>query len=303
MPIGGKIRERKDFSKVVGLMEVKVLAINPDKEELEKLLDTQLEKDPEYLGEYQEKDEAGEPVGLPKTRFTVTIWVENVKTKLKYPIRISLIDKVRVSKKGIPQYINTLGQTTWADSEENLPTWFAKRESRQAKIGEEELYSFMRNWLGNLDYKDADTNLLSEDWKKLMRGNVKEFRDLIGTDATTTVVVMATVRTVEKEGDINEYQDIYNKDFLPGYTIKFFRANKFTEEKIEQLREREKAIKDTPEGEKKVYLKPFEKFILKVSDSEYGTKDAYFLGEAKEYVAEEHIQGSNKVIDNTDASY
>lgn len=298
MAIGGNVRERSEYSKKVGMMEVKVIAVNPDREELSALLGTEIEKDPEYLGEFQEKDADGNPTGLPATKLNITIWVQDVKTNGKYAVRFSLIDKEMISKKGKPQYINSLGNTTWVDSEENLPDWFKKREYRKAKVGEEQLFSFMRNWLGKLDYKDAETTL-ELDWKKLMNGNTKEIKQQVEGVYADTVAVMATVRSVDKDGENKEYQEIYNRDFLPGYTIKFFRNTKFTEEKLDILKAKDKVARET----KKNYLKPFEQFALKVADNEHGVKDAYFLGEAKDYNPEEHLQGSDKVIDDSDATY
>ena len=52
------------------------------------------------------------------------------------------------------------------------------RDYRVAFVGEEDLYNFMRTWLGDLDYRDADT-ILQLEWKKLMKGNVKDIKDQI----------------------------------------------------------------------------------------------------------------------------
>lgn len=251
--VSGKKREIKSFEKQVGVFEATVVAINPNREELEKLLGIpDLKDDPTYLKE-DEKD------GLQK--LNVTIWLKEIMNGQLFNVRFYLKDKYRTNKdESKNQYINTAGNTGWADEEANLPAWILKdgRDVRQAHIGEEELYNFCRSWLSQLDTRDPDT-ILQFDWKKLMKGNVKELTDLIGeSDAednfTGTVVALATIRTADNaEGEATDYQQVYNRNFLPGYTMKFFKL----------------AGKKAP--------KMVDKFIESVEDPEYGCKEFYGL--------------------------
>ena len=103
-----------------------------------------------------------------------------------------------------------------------LPDWFTKRDYRVAKTGEEELYDFMRAWLGSLDYS-SDKTTLELNWKYLMKGNVKEIRDQIDGEWCTTFGAMAIISTKEKDGVIQEWPGIYNKAFFPAYGLKYFR--------------------------------------------------------------------------------
>lgn len=270
--VTGKKRELKDYSRSVGIFESSVIAINPSREELEKLLDTEIEKDPEYLKE-DEKD--------GKQKFTVSVWLSEAKTAKVFNVRFFLKDEYRTNKTETKnQYINTAGSTCWADAPENLPEWFLNggREYRKAHAGEEELYNFIRSWLNDLDLRDPDGRLDFE-WKKLMKGNVKEISDCIGGSFAGTVVALATVRTTENnEGEQVDYQQVYNRRFLPGYTMKFFRVGG----------------KKTP--------KMVTKFIEDIEDPEYGCKEFFGieLKELHEYNPAENIAASDATAVSTD---
>jgi hypothetical protein len=74
------------------------------------------------------------------------------------------------------------------------------------------LYNFMRTWLADLDYRDAET-VLQLEWKKLMRGNVKDLKIKLMENGVT-IVALATVIVKEKDGESKEYQGVYNKAVL-----------------------------------------------------------------------------------------
>lgn len=265
MAVQGSVKVQKVYEKKVGLGEFKVVGFNPSREELEKLLGIpELERDPEYL---KQDDEGNQKLNL-------SIWLEHVKAdKQLFNLRISLKDTQRTNKDGSKhQYVNTAGATTWADSPENLPSWFLQdgRDNRIAHTGEEELYTFMRSWLNGLELRDPKATL-EIDWKKLMRGNVRELIDLMATPYAQTVVALATVRTAEnKEGEVVDYQQVYNRDFLPGYYMKDFRL-----------------------GGKKV-PKQVQKFIDRIEDPEYGCKEFFglTLGPLQTYNPEQNIATS-----------
>lgn len=270
--VQGKLREKKDFSKQIGVFEANVVAINPSREELEQLLSTEIERDPEYLKE-DEKD--------GKQKLSLSVWLKEVKSKRLFNVRFFLKDEYRMNKlETKSQYINNAGSTCWVDSPENLPDWFLRggRDYRKAHVGEEEMYNFVRSWLSTLDLRDADSKLDFE-WKKLMKGNVKELVDCIDCTYATTVVALATVRTADNaEGEPVDYQQVYNRNFLPGYTMKFFRL-----------------------GGSKV-PKMVTKFIETIEDPEYGCKEFFGneLKELHEYNPTENIAASDDVAVSTD---
>ena len=288
--ISGKQREQKDFTKMCGLLEAEVVCINPTAEEFKEILNRELPEDSkaaEYLGESKEGN----------TYLRLNFWLKNIKTEeiFNSPVSFFLENKDRENKEGTKhQYINTIGSTTWADDVNNFPEWFLKggREYRIAHPGEEELYEFLRTWLGKLDYRQDDT-VLSLDWKKLMKGNVKDIRDQIGGEYCGNVGVLATVVSRENaEGEVKEYQGIYNKAFLPAYAIKYFRLNDYSDpDTIAKIG-----------AKKSKEQKPHEKFAFKVM-GEYGCKDAFVLKDLQEYNPDDFITASDKVIDSASPEY
>jgi len=286
--IGGKKREQiqvTEYSKKVGLFEAKVVAINPDAEEYKEILNIELKEDAkvlEYLGT--------SPDG--NTTLRVDVWLEEIKNKEKFKVSFFLENKEKVNKDGTKkQYINSIGTTSWSDDPNNLGEWFAKRDYRVAFSGEEDLYNFLRTWLGELDYRDAETTL-SLDWKKLMKGNVKDLRDQINGEWCTNVVALATVKTVIKDDETKEYQGVYNKAFLPAYSIKQFRLVDFSSPSIISGL-RAKKLRD---------LKPHERFVLNVT-GEYGCRDFYTLKDLKEYNSEDNFAASDAAISTDGADY
>jgi len=286
--IGGKKRESnqpQEFTKKVGLFEGKVIAINPTIEEYKELLGVELKEDSkatDYLGKSQDGN----------ITLRVDVWLQEVKNSDKFKVTFFLEDKEKVNKDGTKkQYINNIGSCSWADDANNLPTWFSAREYRVANVGEEELYNFLRTWLGDLDYRDAET-VLQIEWKKLMKGNVKDLKDQVDGEYCTNVVALATVKTVLKDEETKEYQGVYNKAFLPAYSLKQFRLIDFDSPKnIESIKA--KKSKD---------LKPHERFVITVT-GEYGCKDYFKLKDLKEYNSSDNFAASNEAISDDGADY
>lgn len=312
MAIGGKQKEYRSFDNTleVGFFEAEVVAINPDKEELVKLLNVGEEKidnfkDPEYLDESKE--------GFPRLR--ISVWMKSMKGKL-YNKAFFLEKKQRVYKESEDseerfQFINEVGRTQWALTEEELSDAFRSKKYRVAFSGEDKLYDFLRAWLRGLDFKHDPDATLSLDTKKLFNGNVKDLRDQVGgifsyevnpqTKKQTpfTVIGMAEVKTRDVNGETKSIQHVYDK-FMPGYLMKHIRNTRFTEENIEVWRER-KGQKD-PSG-KVIYLKDWENLAVYITDSKNGSKNFFFLGEIKEYNPGENPVAPKEKIDSEDDSY
>lgn len=286
--IGGKKREQQSFPesvKKVGLFEAKVIAVNPDAEEFKEVLGIELKEDSkqtEYLGKSQDGN----------ITLRVDFWLQEVKSKENFKVSFFLENKEKLNKDATKkQYINSIGMCSWADDPNNLYEWFTKREYRPAFVGEEDLYTFMRTWLGDLDYRDAETTLQLE-WKKLMNGNVRDIKAQVNGEWSTNVVALATIKTVIKDDESKEYQSVYNKGFLPAYSLKNFRLIDYSAP--DTLRElNKKKPKD---------LKPHERFVLTVT-GEYGCKDYYTFKDIKEYNPEDNLVASDKVIAEDDSDF
>jgi len=288
--IGGIKREsagqETKFGKKVGLFEANVIAINPTNEEYKDVLGIELGEDSKatnYLGETKDGN----------TYLRVDVWLQEVKKKENFKVSFFLEDRERENRDQTKkQYINSVGMTSWADDENNLFDWFKEnREYRVAFIGEEDLYDFLRTWLGQLDYRHADTTL-TLDWPKLMRGNVKDLKDQVDGEWCNTIVAMATVVTKERDGETVEYQGVYNKAFLSGYTMRQFRLVDYTDQKIvNQLKAR-----------KPRELRPHERYVVKVT-GEYGCKDYYQLKEIEDYNPDENLVSTDNYISEDGDDY
>lgn len=286
--IGGKRKEQSasgDFSKKVGLFEAIVIAVNPSMEEYKDVLGIELKENSkavEYLGTSQDGN----------TTLRIDFWLEEIKNKDKFKVTFFLENKEKDNKDGTKkQYINNIGVCSWAADKNSLPEWFRGRDYRVAYVGEEELYSFLRTWLGNLDYRDAST-VLELDWKALMRGNVKDLKAQVDGEHCTPFVALATVKTVEKDGEIKEYQSVYNKGFLPTYALKQFRLIDYSKSDILNSL-RTKKSKD---------LKVHERFVVSVT-GEYGCRDFYTFKDLRDYNSDDNVVASDAVISDDGADY
>jgi len=278
MAITGSTKETVDYSKKVGYFEGKVIAINPDREELEEILGTEIKKDPEYLGESGESNKT----------LRLSIWVQDLKTGWKQPINFFLenVDN-KISNSGNYQFVNSQGKHTWASSVETLPEWFTRNgvTVRKAKRGEADVLTFLSAWL-KID-RDQDFKI-ELPWEDLMKGKVKELRDILGTTLPATVISVATVRVKQGEdNEIKEYQGIYNRNFLPGYLMSKLRSIAWDKETIKSLKEKEFKT-----------LKYYEKFVLSVIDEEHGIKEFYggTLEQLKDYNPSENVVTSGSAL-------
>jgi hypothetical protein len=287
--IGGKKRENTgsgDSTRKVGLFEANVIAINPTIEEYKDKLGIELKEDSkavEYLGETKDGN----------SYIRIDIWLEEIKNQDKFKVSFFLEDKERENKDGSKnQYINSIGMCSWAADQNDLAEWFTKgRDYRIAYVGEEDLYNFMRTWLSELDYRDAET-VLQLEWKKLMRGNVKDLRDQVDGEWCKSIVSLATVVVKERDGESKEYQGIYNKAFLGGYALKQFRLVDYSSRKLQ----------DTLKSKKPKDLKAHEKFVVNVI-GEYGCKDYYTLKDLQDYNTDDNLVASDDYISEEGDDY
>jgi hypothetical protein len=274
--------------KNIGLGEFKVLALNPDMMTYFKLMDISEEsqekfKETEYVSDTKDGD----------TMIRLNFICEEVNTKQKFNMNFNLVDKIRVSQSGKTQWVNSVGDSAFVDSADNLQSWFkefqsrdkqklADKEYREAHQGEAELYTFMRTWLQGVDFYNPDVNILL-DWNKLMRGNWKEIASLINTDEVNTFVAMVEVRVVEKEGeDTKHYSGIYSRSFLPGYKMRLIR-NSITS-----------GVALTDKG-----IIKFKSDI----EGEYGCRNLFEWAIIHEFNPDTHIASGTKVLSTDDNSY
>lgn len=271
MAIGGNKREDGSFLKV-GLARCRVLAFNPNAEQLGKILNTEITKEPEYEGEVTEDVEIdGETKTSTYPSIRVSIWLEEVSTNLKICLRIRLIDKIQKTKTGKVRFVDKKGNTSYyLESEQNLQDFMKENEHWEARSGEYELMEFLKAWQNNIDRRTI--NDFSFNWADLMKNKTKELNSWIGSEYEGDVLVLLYVRVVIEEDEetgekrLKEYQEVYNRNFLPGDAIRYF----------------------SQKGEiKSKYVK---NFIAEITHEEYGLKH-YFggtLGLMRDYVRDEN---------------
>lgn len=261
MAVKGKQKESKEFVKelFVGLTTVKVVAINPSREEVNKLIGKENSADDEpikYLGNDQEGND----------RIRLAFWLRDVKTEKLFVHSFNLTNKERKNKDGDKvQLVNSTCSTTWAPyikkgdvitdkvDESVIQDWFlsfkdqeenilGKKKFRKALAGEEELVTLISRWLGRLDFFDPETEVMI-DTKKLFKENYEELRGLISLDESgqftdegldTAFVALVGVRT-DEEDSTKKYQQVYSKAFLPAYFMKYINnGNKFPTDKAKK---------------------------------------------------------------------
>lgn len=210
--------ENSGFAKTLftGITPLKVLAVNPDKKELEAIYGRELEKTPEYL--------SADENGVKKIRFDFiiqTVPTDALGVNIEVVDRVSyfLEDKPNVSQGGKFQVINLYGETSWATKEEiqakKLPenmSFYDTTGMRPAFKGEEDLVNFLKQFLGipNKGFNGkfipniADAEIQLENIKDYFKGNIREITNAVDSlKDTNKFKLLAGVRTTD---DNKQYQ-------------------------------------------------------------------------------------------------
>lgn len=322
MALGGEQRTSK--GRKVGMATFEVVSVNPTAEEIKVLYGMdESPKEPEY---YSGKDvdvpdhyNGDELVKVTKTIKTARIdfYFDDTKEGAGVTKKSFFLQKRVQQKKDLTktQFINQKGRTTWVDESKNLPVKFTSYVDkagnpngdilfREALVGESDLVEFLMIWL-NIDSSKASANFLL-DTDEFFKGNFKELQEVIGGDLAMLVTGCYTVITNEKDGGINYYQDLY-KSFLPVTDYKIFASTDFSEEILQKISEKKLALDNKISHKEKIdksdWMNRHEKWILEITDSEYGCKDAYSLKPAYEFDPNTHIATTAKVIDHASDEY
>jgi hypothetical protein len=213
MPIVGTKREHvaDSFTRKVGVAVCEPIIINPNKSELEELLGKTIENAPVYTS----KDDAG------NRQLDLDVWFREVKTGQRFRMFMKLVNKVHVIKDGKVRFVDSKGNTSYfLDSVSNLVDWMQANSPHQARIGEVELYKFLRARLGEMDGKKIEH--FSVDWDALMSGDVSELNGLKESEFATNILVLLAIRLARKDGETKEYQSVYNRAFLSGDYMRYF---------------------------------------------------------------------------------
>ena len=237
---GAESKEGNVVKRYIGVAPVFVLAVNPNKAELEKLYNTQLENDPEYLSEI-EVGEDKHKVQNVRLDFIVKTDADRCSgieftTKVAFFIRKEYRynrDQTKV------QVIDKYGRTAWVTIEQakahEIPVYKngpanIDKDYRPAYHGEEELTKFIKaylnipnvmkyvnnTWVMVDNPEDCEARL--EHIEDYFKGDFKELRDVIALQPNNRVKVLFGVKTTD---DNKQYQAVYNQMFLRNITTDY----------------------------------------------------------------------------------
>ena len=236
----GKAQESKEATEIkrfTGVGSVFVVGVNPNKSELEKLYERELDKDPEYV---TEKD------GVVSARIDFIVRTD---TAAKCNNGIELLTKVsmfirkeyRFNKdKTKVQVIDKYGRTAWVTKEQaknhEIPVYSngkpanIDKDYRPAYVGEEDITNFLKLFLGipnvekwvkneetgrrevvGLVDNPQDCECRLENIEDYFKGKFNEIRDAVNLMPNNKIKALFGVRTTD---DGKQYQDVYTRKFL-----------------------------------------------------------------------------------------
>lgn len=224
-------KESVEIKRYVGIAPVQIVAINPTKAELEKIYNTTLEREPEYLGSVERDGK-----NIPHVRLDFIIKTNpdksngiDMTTKMSFFVRKAFMsNKDNTKVKVIDKY----GRTAWVTQDEFKNKLIPQYANGPARIdsnyralymGEEELLAFVKNYLGiqevdeyvdgnwrmranPADYEAGFNNI--ESW---IKGDISEVKNAIALMPNNFVKVLFGVRHTD---DGRDYQDVFTRATL-----------------------------------------------------------------------------------------
>lgn len=176
-----------------GLANMKVVAINPNKMQLE-ALGYKPQAEPVY---------ASVEDGVKKLR--LDLYLAHKEHSMRTKLAFFLENRTRTNQEGTKaEWINNFGRTAWGTPTE-APTglkWFDASTARAAKVGEADLHNFLINWL-NINPND-EAKL--DKFEALFANDYSELRNLLAGATENEVRVLLTVRD-------GKYQSVYGRYF------------------------------------------------------------------------------------------
>ena len=229
-------KEATEIKRYTGVGSVFVVGVNPNKAELEKLYDRELDKDPEYL---TEKD------GVTSARIDFIIKTDptakcsnGIELLTKFSMFIRNEYRFKRDKTKV-QVIDKYGRTAWVTKEQakahEIPVYKngpanIDKDYRPAYVGEEDITNFLKLFLGipnvekwvkneetgrrevvGLVDNPQDCECRLENIEDYFKGKFNEIKGAINLMPNNKIKVLFGVRTTD-EG--KQYQDVYTRKFL-----------------------------------------------------------------------------------------
>lgn len=196
-----------------GLTATKVLGINPNREQLKKIIGDGAEK---FNVKYEVEDN---PVLGAKTR-PLVMWLQDKNEKVSpFIFQTNLGKDLQKSKSGNVKVINSKLQDTWGASKEAVienpkMSWFSQTGIRETRIGEFEYYKFLATLL-RFDFNNESVNFfemcadLDLDFDKVLSGDYSGLHSLVEyINKAESEKYIGLVFAAKQKQDGNYRQDI-----------------------------------------------------------------------------------------------
>nr|DAY45744.1 MAG TPA: hypothetical protein [Crassvirales sp.] len=247
---GSESTEGSPIKKYIGVAPVYVLAVNPSKEELEKLYNTQLENEPQYLSTIEVGEDKHKVDNL-RVDFIVKTDPEKANgvdftTKVTFFLR----KEPRTNRDNTKvQVIDKYGRTAWVTQEQfkakEIPMYSngpanLDKDYRACYHGEEELTNFIKTYLNIpnvMKYVNEKWVMVDnpsecesrlEHLEDCFKGNFKELQEAIQLQPNNKLRVMFGVRTTD---DNKQYQAVYTQMFLKNNVTDYSKLDKDLQER------------------------------------------------------------------------
>lgn len=222
---GAVSTEGADVKRYIGVAPVFIKAVNPDKATLEKLYNTSLDNDPEYVTEKE---------GITSARINFIVKTDAEKCGIDFITGASFFirKEYRFNKDQTKvQVIDKYGRTAWVTKEQcknhEIPVYSngpanLDKDYRACYVGEEELTNFLKNYMNipnvqkynkveNKWYmvdnpQDCEARL--ENIESYFKGDFSELRAIVAMQPENKVKLMFGVRTTD---DNKQYQSVYTQ--------------------------------------------------------------------------------------------
>lgn len=227
---GRETTDSQEIKRYIGVAPVFVLAVNPTKDELEKIYNNTSDNAPEYLSKTEVNGREVEQVRIDFIVQTNTERSNGIDLKTKLSFFLTNMPKYNRDGSKV-QVINKYGETTWLSIEDaknkvipsNL-SWFEAADIRPAYIGEAELTIFIKKYLNipNKSYRKSNGELVELENKadaearldcisNYFKGDFSELKTIASLLPNNEIKCMFGVRTTD---DGKMYQAVYSHEFV-----------------------------------------------------------------------------------------
>ena len=249
---GTASKEAQEFKRYIGVCPVTVVAVNPTKEEHEKLFNTTLTEDPIYV---TEKEDAN---GKSYKNVRISLILKPDTAKLGFDIPLITMAMFITNQKqygansGKYQVVDKYGRFAWATEAEiaskSIPVYSngkpadISNDYRIACVGEEDLTNFIRTFLcipditvwdndsktrvanKSVNPEACEGNLDNTELNKMFKGDFSGLRDIFSYQPNNKVKVCLGVRTDPASGRL--FQTVYTKRFLSNSATNYIGLDK-----------------------------------------------------------------------------